>query len=526
MAELMIYDTTLRDGNQARGISLSLEDKLRIARKLDETGLHYIEGGWPNPTSPTDVQFFERIRAEKLKNSRLAAFGSTCRPKVAPQDDPILAALVSAKTPVITIFGKSWDLHATEVIKTTLDENLRMIRDSVRYLKDRCEEVVYDAEHFFDGYKNNPEYALKTLMAAQEGGAASIVLCDTNGGCLPMDFSDIYDAVAAKIQTPLGVHTHNDSGCAVANSLIAASKGTCMIQGVINGFGERCGNANLCTIIPNLKLKMGRNVLSDANLQKMVELSVFVSEIANVVHDERQPYVGEAAFSHKGGAHIDGVMKVTHSFEHINPETVGNSRQYILSDQSGGSTIVEKLKKYRPDVSKKDPEVARLLTRVKEMEHKGYQFEAAEGSFDLLMRKELKLFAEPFRFIGFRVIEELLSDGTLYSEATIKVEANGQVEHTAAEGNGPVSALDHAMRKALCKFFPELSSVHLVDYKVRVLAGMDGTDAKVRVLITSTDNEEYWGTIGVSENIIEASWIALIDSLSFKLAKEAKRKIK
>ena len=524
MAGLKIYDTTLRDGNQARGISLSLEDKIRIARKLDEAGIHYIEGGWPNPTSPTDVKFFERIRSEKLKNSRVAAFGSTCRAKNKPQDDPTLTALVEAKTPVITIFGKSWDLHVTDVIKTTLDENLRMIHDSVKFLKGKCEEVVYDAEHFFDGYKCNPEYAMKTLKAAEEAGADCIVLCDTNGGCLPMDFGDIYKAVKAKVKTPLGVHTHNDSGCAVANSMVAAANGTVMIQGVINGFGERCGNANLSTIIPNLSLKLKIKTLPDESLRRMKELSVFVSEIANVVHDERQPYVGEAAFSHKGGAHIDGVMKVTRSFEHVDPELVGGSRQYILSDQGGGAAIVEKLKKYNPNAGKKDPAVVKLLDHVKKMEHAGYQFEAAEGSFNLLMQKELNRFKEPFRFLGFRVIEEQMEDGTLFSEATIKVEADGKIEHTAADGNGPVSALDHAIRKALIKFFPCLKDVHLVDYKVRVLDGKDGTNAKVRVLITSTDGEESWGTIGVSENIIEASWIALIDSLNYKLSKEEGRK--
>jgi 2-isopropylmalate synthase len=521
---IKIFDTTLRDGNQARGISLSLGDKIQIAKKLDELGIHYIEGGWPNPTSPTDLQFFERIKKEKLKNSRVTAFGSTRRPNNTPQEDAILSTLVASKMPVLTIFGKSWDLHVTEVIKTTLDENLRMVGDSVAYLKKNCEEVIYDAEHFFDGYKNNPDYAIKTLIAAADNGADCIVLCDTNGGCLPYEFQDIYEKVAKQVTVPLGVHTHNDAGCAVANAMVAARLGTTHIQGVMNGFGERCGNANLCTIIPNLKLKLGIDVISDEQLRKIKEISVFISEIANVSHDQRQPYVGEAAFSHKGGAHIDGVMKVAKSFEHVDPALVGGARQYILSDQSGGSTIVEKLKKLKPDVNKKDPEVTKLLGHVKEMEHQGYQFEAAEGSFNLLMKKELDLYKEEFKFLGFRVIEELTTDGNLYSEATIKVQAFGKIEHTAADGNGPVSALDHAIRKALIKFFPSLASVHLVDYKVRVLDGREGTNAKVRVLIISTDGEEYWGTIGVSENIIEASWIALIDSLNYKLAKNNKKK--
>lgn len=520
MAQVKLYDTTLRDGNQARGISLSLGDKLRIAKKLDELGVHYIEGGWPNPTSTTDVQFFEEIRKEKLVNSRIAAFGSTCRPKTAPKDDSIVKALVDSRAPVLTIFGKSWDLHVTEVIRTTLDENLRMIEETVAYLNKNCDEVVYDAEHFFDGYKNNPDYALKTLLAAQKGGAHSIVLCDTNGGCLPMDLGRIFAEVQKSVTTPLGIHSHNDAGCAVANAMVAVSLGAIQVQGVMNGFGERCGNANLCTIIPNLKLKMGLNVVTDEQLRKLTEISFAVSEIANILHDERQPYVGEAAFAHKGGAHIDGVLKVTRSFEHIDPALVGNTRQYVLSDQSGGSMIVDKLQALKPDVNKKDPAVQQILANVKEMEYQGYQFEAADGSFNLLMQKQLGLYKDPFRFLGFRVIEEQLENGTLFSEATIKVEANGQIEHTAAEGNGPVAALDHAIRKALSKFFPSLAAVHLVDYKVRVLDGRDGTNAKVRVLITSSDGKENWGTIGVSENIIEASWIALIDSLNYKLAKD------
>jgi 2-isopropylmalate synthase len=361
---------------------------------------------------------------------------------------------------------------------------------------------------------------MKTLNAAEEAGADCLVLCDTNGGCLPMDFGDIYRAVKAKMKMPLGVHTHNDSGCAVANSMVAAAEGAVMIQGVINGFGERCGNANLSTIIPNLNLKLGIRVLSDENLGRMKELSVFVSEIANVVHDERQPYVGEAAFSHKGGAHIDGVMKVTRSFEHVDPETVGNARQYILSDQSGGSTIVEKLKRYKPNASKKDPEVGRLLSHVKAMEHAGYQFEAADGSFELLARKMLGRVREDFEFKGFRVIEEKRENGDIFSEATIKVKADGRLEHTAAEGDGPVNALDNALRKALVKFYPSLREVKLDDFKVRVLDGRDGTAAKVRVLIESSDGADRWGTIGVSTNVIEASWFALIDSLKYKLMKD------
>ncbi len=376
MADVKIYDTTLRDGNQARGISLSLGDKLRIAHKLDELGVHYIEGGWPNPTSTTDVQFFKEIQKEKPLFSRIAAFGSTCRPKISAKEDSNLAALVKCNAPVLTIFGKTWDLHVTEVIKTSLEENLRMIEESVAYLKKHCEEVIYDAEHFFDGYKNNPDYAIKTLIAAQNGGADCLVLCDTNGGCLPFDLGEIMDNVRKTIQKPLGIHTHNDSGCAVANSITAIQKGAVQVQGVINGFGERCGNANLCTIIPNLQLKMKLAVLPAERLIKLTEISYAVSEIANILHDERQPYVGEAAFAHKGGAHIDGVMKSAQSFEHVDPALVGNSRQYVLSDQAGGAAIVEKLQTLKPDVNKKDPAVRKILDHIKDMEHKGYQFEA------------------------------------------------------------------------------------------------------------------------------------------------------
>ncbi len=519
-----LYDTTLRDGNQARGVSLSINDKLRITQKLDELGVHYIEGGWPNSTNPTDIEFFEKVRSLDLKTSVVAAFGSTCKPNIAPKDDAMLAALVDSGAKVITIFGKSWDLHVTEVIKTTLEENLSMISESVSFLKEKCEEVFYDAEHFFDGYKSNPEYALKTLLAAEKGGADTIILCDTNGGCLPSEITAIMREVKKRITAPLGIHTHNDSGCAEANAIAAIEEGATQVQGVTNGFGERCGNANLCTLIANLKIKMNMPVVTDDQLTRLTDISYSVSEIANLIHNERQPYVGEAAFAHKGGAHIDGVLKVARSFEHIDPALVGNSRQYVLSDQSGGSAIVEKLQKLKPDVNKKDPAVKKLLAKIKDMEYAGYQFEAADGSFELLMKQELGIYAAPFKFLGFRVIEEQLSDGTLFSEATIKVKALDKIEHTAADGNGPVSALDHAMRKALSKFFPSLEKVHLVDYKVRVLDGRDGTNAKVRVLITSSDGKDYWGTIGVSENIIEASWIALIDSLSYKLAKEQELK--
>ena len=524
MPDVFIYDTTLRDGNQARGVSLSLDDKLLIARKLDDLGIHYIEGGWPNATNPTDVNFYPAVSKCKLRHAKVAAFGSTRRPKIKPKDDPGLQSLVETRAPVLTIFGKSWDLHATQVIKTTLDENVRMIEESVSYLKGHCEELIYDAEHFFDGYRANPDYTLKTIDAALSGGADCIVLCDTNGGMLPMQIRDIFLDVKKKFDCPLGIHVHNDSGCAEANTMICVSEGAIHIQGTFNGLGERCGNANLSTMIPDIELKLGLKTIGRKKLRQLKPVSVFISEIANIHHDVRQPFVGEAAFSHKGGAHIDGVLKVRQSFEHIDPELVGNERTYILSDQAGGSTIVEKLSTFIPDINKKDPLVRKLLLKVKKMESEGYQFEAAEASFELLAKRELGLYAEPFDFRGFRVIEEKRSDSTPYSEATIRVEADGAVEHTAAEGDGPINALDNAIRKALSRFYPQISKIRLTDYKVLVIDAKVGTAAKVRVLIESTDGHMYWGTVGVSENIIEASWLALIDSINYKLMKDMERK--
>jgi 2-isopropylmalate synthase len=524
MPDVYVYDTTLRDGNQARGVSLSLEDKLFLAKKLDEFGVHYIEGGWPNPTNPIDVQFYPEIKKIKLQNARIAAFGSTRRPKVKPKDDAGLNHMVDTGAPVQTIFGKTWDLHVTKILKTSLDENLKMIEDSVRYLKNNCEELIYDAEHFFDGYKENPAYALKTLEAALSGGADWVVLCDTNGGLLPQDCQQIYDEVSAKLSCPIGAHMHNDSGCAEANTLVCIAKGATQFQGTVNGLGERCGNANLCTLIPDIEVKMGLQVVGSEKLKKLTELSLYVSEIANVHPDLRQPFVGEAAFSHKGGAHIDGVLKEKRSFEHVDPSIVGNERIYILSDQAGGSTIVEKLRKFLPDLDKKDPNVRNLLLKVKQMESEGYQFEAAEASFRLLANKELGLYKEPYVFKGFRVIEEKRDDDTSYSEATIKMEAEGKLEHTAAEGDGPVNALDNAIRKALTRFYPAISQIRLTDYKVLVINAKSGTAAKVRVLLESSDGHDFWGTVGVSENIIEASWIALIDSINYKLMKDMEKK--
>jgi 2-isopropylmalate synthase len=513
-----IYDTTLRDGNQALGISLSLKDKLMIAGKLNDLGMNYIEGGWPNPTNTVDTEFYIGVGKMNLR-AKIAAFGSTKRPGNRVEDDPFMQALITTGAPVATIFGKSWDLHVEKVINTTLDENLSMINDSVRFLKKHFDEVVYDAEHFFDGYKANPEYAVKTLFAAKDAGGDCVVVCDTNGGLLPDEAAEIFRVVRQKVDTKLGVHMHNDSGCAEASSCLCVTEGAAHVQGTMNGLGERCGNANLCTIIPNLQLKRGFSLVTPEQLKMLTSASLYVAELANTTPNVRHPYVGEAAFSHKAGAHADGVRKERRSFEHIDPGLVGNSRRFVVSDQAGASTILEKLSKIKSGLDKKDPIVKKVLAKIKEMEAAGYQFEAADASFELIVKEALGEFKEPFTVKAFRVIEEKRSNGEAYSEATIQVEEGGKLEHTAAEGDGPVNALDNALRKALIKFFPSIADVRLEDYKVRVLNGRDGTAAKVRVLIESSDKVSRWGTVGVSENIIEASWLALTDSLMYKLMK-------
>jgi 2-isopropylmalate synthase len=523
-----IYDTTLRDGNQAKGISFSLEDKLAVARKLDTFGVDYIEGGWPNPTNPTDVEFFRRAKGMTWKHAKIAAFGSTCRPNGTPESDPILRPLVESGAPVLTIFGKSWDLHVTEVLRTTLEENLRMIRESVAFLKKNCDEVVYDAEHFFDGYKANPEYALQTLKAAEEGGADCLVLCDTNGGmALSWELEEVVQRVARELKTPLGIHVHNDTGVAVANSLAAVRAGAVQVQGVINGYGERCGNANLTTIMADLQFKMGMPVVSDEQMRALRALSLSIDEIANLATDIRAPYVGEAAFAHKGGAHVDGVMKLARSFEHMDPALVGNGRDFVVSNQSGGSLIWDKLRAIKPDVDRRSPEVADILAEVKRLEDEGYHFELADGSFQLLARRRLGLFQDRFEFLGFRAIEEQV-DGTVRSEFTLKLKVGDAVEHTAADGNGPVDAMNAAMLKALIKFFPSLKDLELADFKVRVLDNHSGAGAKVRVWTRYVDHShperEPYGTIGVSTNIIEASWLALMDGIQYKLMLDGEAK--
>ena len=515
-----IYDTTLRDGSQAEDISFSVEDKIRIAQKLDELGIHYIEGGWPG-SNPKDLQFFQEIKSVSLSLAKIAAFGSTCRAGILPKDDTNIRALIEAGTRVVTIVGKSWDIHPLEALKITLDQNLEIIYSSIQFLKERVEEVIFDAEHFFDGFKNNPKYSLSTLKAAQEARADWIVLCDTNGGTFPGEIQSIVQEVRNKISVPLGIHVHNDTEMAVANTILAVKEGVRMVHGTINGYGERCGNANLCSVIPNLKLKIGIDCVADDQLKKITEVSRFVSELANLPHNKYLPYVGESAFAHKGGVHVSAIRKKDATYEHISPERVGNHQRVLISDLSGESNILYKAGEFKIDLESKDPKVRKILDDLKHLESEGFQFEGAEGSFEILIKKALGQHKRFFELMGFRVIvEKKTEEEAPLSEATIMVRVGDQVEHTAAVGNGPVNALDNALRKALEKFYPELKEVNLLDYKVRILSTKDGTRARTRVLIESWDGQSKWGTVGVSENIIQASWQALADSIDYKLLKE------
>ncbi len=511
-----IYDTTLRDGSQREGVSLSVADKIKIAERLDEFGVGYIEGGWPG-SNPKDIEFFKKASKMKFKRAKLCAFGSTRRPGAAVADDPNIAAMVEAGTEAVTIFGKSWEFHVRDALKTTLEENLAMIRESTAYLKSIGREVIFDAEHFFDGYKANPDYALSTLEAAAGGGADVVVLCDTNGGLMPWELSAILSVVKERIRVRLGIHTHDDAGMATANSLLAVQEGIGHVHGTINGYGERCGNANLCTIVPNLQLKMGLSIVSEEQLKSLTKLSRFVSELVNIAPPDQQPYVGFNAFAHKGGVHIDAVSKVPATYEHADPVRVGNQRRILVSELAGRSSIILKTNGRTYHLEKDQPETASVLQKIKEMEHYGYQFEGAEGSFELLVLKMLKAYRPLFKLEGFRLIIEKRENGHMYSEATIKVRVGDIQVHTAAEGNGPVNALDNALRKALEGIYPALKKIKLTDFKVRVIDGVDGTGAQVRVLIETRDEQKTWGTVGVSPNVIEASWIALVDSLEYGL---------
>jgi len=520
MRQIEIYDTTLRDGAQAEDIAFSVEDKLRIAKKLDELGIHYIEGGWPG-SNPRDMEFFKKARKLKLAHSKIVAFGSTHRPKLKVQNDAIIKDLLNAKTKIITIFGKTWDFHVREALKISLDGNLDLIYNTIAYLKKNVQTVLFDAEHFFDGYKDNPQYALKCLRAAEEAGADCLVLCDTNGGTLPDTVKSVITKIMKKIHAPLGIHAHNDSECAVANSVIAVERGASHVQGTMNGLGERCGNANLCSVIPNLQVKRGYRCITENQLKRLRDVSRFVNEIANLRHFKRQPFVGDSAFAHKAGIHVSAVRKKPETYEHMRPDIVGNSQRVLISDLAGKSNILRKAEEFGITIDPNAPQVQDIVTTLKKLENEGFQFEGAEASFELLMKKSLGLHKRFFDLIGFRTINEKRKEGEKpISEATIMVKVSGHIEHTAATGNGPVNAIDNALRKALEKFYPALKKVKLHDYKVRVLTPGKGTYAKVRVLIESGDDSQRWGTVGVSENIIEASYQALVDSIEYKLLKE------
>ncbi|AMV38433.1 citramalate synthase [Planctomyces sp. SH-PL62] len=520
MTRIAIYDTTLRDGSQGEGVNFSLQDKLLITTKLDELGVDFVEGGYPL-SNPKDAAYFRAVRDLPLEHARIAAFGMTRRRDIAAEDDTGMKALVAAGTPVVTVVGKTWDLHARAVLGVSLEENLRMIGDSVAFLVANVPEVVYDAEHFFDGYRRNPDYALETIRKAADSGAAWITLCDTNGGSLPEEVAEAVAAVAREVRTPLGIHTHNDGDLAVANALAAVRRGATQVQGTINGLGERCGNADLCSVIANLSLKYPEySALSEGKLARLTEVSRYVYETANMNFRPGQAFVGSSAFAHKGGMHVHGVRKLASSYEHIDPATVGNERRILVSELSGKSNIAEKLAEH--DLDQDQELLARVLDRVQDLENEGYQFEAAEASFVLLVEKLADRHREAFQSRGFRVSVAGVGDGASLTEATVKLQVGEVLEHTVGEGDGPVDALDNALRKALEHHFPGLRSMHLVDYKVRVINAVAGTAARVRVVIESSDQDAVWGTIGVSENVIEASWLALLDAFEYKLSKDAR----
>ncbi len=517
------YDTTLRDGAQSEDISFSLLDKLRVTEKLDEFGMDFVEGGWPG-SNPKDLQYFAEVKKLHLKRTNIVAFSSTIRSGSRPEEDEGMRTVLEADTRYVAVVGKAWDLHVRDALKVSLDTNLKMIEQTIAYLKKQGRTVFFDAEHFFDGCKRNRQYAMKVLKTAEEAGADVLVLCDTNGGSMPFEIAAETADVRKAFSLPLGIHAHNDTESAVANSIMAVKAGCTQVQGTINGYGERCGNANLCSIIPNITVKMGFDGADRLHLEKLKELSLFIDEMANFVPDKHRAYVGDAAFAHKGGIHVSGVRKNPETYEHIEPHRVGNRQRVLVSDLSGESTILYKAKELGIDIEKDKKAVKEVLKRVKELEHGGYQFEGAEGSLELLMKRALGLHRKYFDLIGFRVIVEKKEKDASVSEATILVRVGEKVEHTAGLGSGPVHALDNALRKALLKFYPVLSEVSLVDYKVRVLSSKDGTASVTRVLIESTDGKNAWETLGVSENILEASWQALVDSIDYKLLLEEEKK--
>lgn len=515
-----LFDTTLRDGAQTEGISFTVEDKIKIAKILDSIGIHYIEGGWPG-SNPKDAAFFEKIKNVPLKNSTIVAFSSTRRAGIKIEDDKNIKTLIDSGTLAVSIFGKSWDFHVTEALKTTLDENLAMIYDTVSYLKSKGKEVIYDAEHFFDGYKNNPEYALKTIKEAERAGADVICLCDTNGGTLAFEAQKIINEIKPQIKIALGIHAHNDANCAVSVTGMAIYCGCTHVQGTINGYGERCGNADLCSIIPMIKLKLGKNCISDENLKKLTETARRISEIANRPPSPNQPYVGRSAFAHKGGIHVSAVMKFPQTYEHVDPALVGNERRITVSELSGISNLIFRANQFGVDLKKDSPSVKSLLHNLKELEHGGYQFEEGEASFEIMVKKAMGVFKLPFEWDRFEVKTVKGKGKRTEIEAKVQIKIGRKTLRSKGTGNGPVNALDSAVRGALIKRFPVIKELKLTDYKVRVLDSTDGTAAKVRVLIESSDDKRDWGTVGVSTDIMEASWLALIDSIEYKLMMEA-----
>jgi 2-isopropylmalate synthase len=516
--DVEIYDTTLRDGSQGEGINFSVADKLRIAEKLDAFGIQYIEGGWPG-SNPKDLEFFHQAKQRKFKNAQLTAFSMTRRKGTPVERDDLMRRMLEAETPVICIVGKTWLLHVTEVLRTTPEENLAMISDSIRFFKEHGKKVIYDAEHSFDGYKDQPEYALSTWLAAEKAGADCIVLCDTNGGCLPSEIARITGFAHSKIKAPIGIHTHNDCGFGVANAIAAVEAGATHVQGTVNGYGERTGNCNLTSVIPTLALKMGKSCVPAESLPNLRELSHFVDEIANFKPDPRQPWVGATAFAHKGGMHAHAVERVVNSYEHINPESVGNTRRVLISDMSGRSNVLAKANELGFKITADTPELKTILARIKELESQGFEFEAAEASLAILIQKLTQHRELPFIVDAYHVSIRSFGSSSV-CEATVKVRVNDETAHTVAEGDGPVNALDGALRQALMKFFPQLQRVKLTDYKVRIIDTGAGTAAKTRVLITTSDGVSEWGTVGVDNNIITASLQALADSMEYALTKD------
>lgn len=514
--QVKLFDTTLRDGAQTEGISFSLEDKIKITLLLDELGVHYIEGGWPG-SNPKDIEYFKKIKDIKLKNAKIVAFSSTRRPNIKVEDDANIQTLIAAQTPVVSIFGKCWDFHVTDALKTTLEENLAMIKDTIAYAKNSGREVVFDAEHFFDGYKANPDYALQCLLAAQDAGADVLCLCDTNGGTLAFETQKIINEIKSKVTQPLGIHAHNDSECAVSVSGMAVYCGCTHVQGTINGYGERCGNANLCSIIPILKLKLKAECISDDQLKSLTEVSRHVAEIANLPQSAHQPFVGRSAFAHKGGIHVSAVLKHPGTYEHIKPELVGNERRVTVSELSGVSNLLVKAHEYKVDLKKDSPEVKHLIKTLKELEHEGYSFEEGEASFELLIRRALKEIKPFFVLEEFKVETDKEGKAQSVVTAHVKLKIKGKSYKAIGKGDGPINALDMALRKMLEDIYPQIKAIKLTDYKVRVLNSEAGTAARVRVIIESADEKRSWNTVGVSTNVIDASWQALVDSLEYKL---------